>query len=127
MMSDLGLLDIDARANDLVFLVLPPYESPRERFWMHRAQERLQDDRAMQEWERDFRECFLAGGGSRSSCYRYLRYCREQRRVTVELYRTQVENGSYFACSASGGAFLCVRGVKPGAKGRPKPLSTPGS
>ncbi|MBN1425198.1 methyltransferase domain-containing protein [Candidatus Fermentibacteria bacterium] len=113
MMADLGLVDIDARANDLVFLVLPPYKSSRERFWIHRAQERLQDDRAMQEWERDFKECFLAGGGSRSACDRYLRHCREQRGVTAELHRTQVEDGSYFACSALGGAFFCVRGVKP--------------
>jgi SAM-dependent methyltransferase len=115
MMADLGLIGIDARSNDLVFLVQPPYETEQQQFHMARARERLESDEELADWEREFKECYAAGGGSQSSCNRYLEYAREQREKIAKLYRNQVEDGSYFACGARCSSFFCVKGIKPEA------------
>lgn len=115
MMANLDLIGIDARSNDLVYLVQPPYETDQQRFHLSRAMERLEDEEELIAWEREFKECYVAGWGSRSSCYRYLKYSRKQRDKVARLYRNQAESGSYFACGVRSSAFFCVKGIKPEA------------
>jgi SAM-dependent methyltransferase len=62
MMHKLGLVDIDARMNEKVPLLVPPYGTPEQR---HTRDLILDSIRRRDEWKEDGLADYLAGGGNR--------------------------------------------------------------
>ncbi len=120
MMSDAGLVGIDARHNDHASFLQPPYETESQRFALENLKDYLDKDEAEQEEEgrksRDeWKECFLAGGGSISTYHRLRRFWKNRRQATMPVLRQQVEEGEFWS-GMHGSHFYCVTGRKPHAK-----------
>ncbi len=111
MMADLGLARIDIRANDKVHFLLPPYESPRQKFELEKMKERVNEEEIPRDEGQEYKEYFLAGGGSLSAYYRYWKRVREMRSRNWETAREQIANGTLFSTGSS--SFFCIRGFKP--------------
>lgn len=110
MMKEMGLTDIDARNNDHVNLVQPPYEGSLQQHRIEMTKLYLGLDR--DEEEREFwwgrrREEFLAGGGEPGEFQRY-RGIQEKNRLVCE---QQIHDGEYFQCSAA--HLYVIKGRKP--------------
>ncbi|MBN2586373.1 MAG: methyltransferase domain-containing protein [Candidatus Fermentibacteraceae bacterium] len=116
MMSDLGLRNVDVIHNDMPRFMNPPYETEFQRFMMDELRERLEKDeegekgrRAVQ--EKEWKECYLAGGGSLTSFYRSRRESRRHWEELKPILREQTRNGTYFN-GLAGSHFYCVFGFR---------------
>jgi hypothetical protein len=111
MMKNLGLTGIDARNNDKVTVIQPPYEGPLQRHGLEMTKHFLGLDRNRKErayWRSRQKEEFLAGGGDPEEFRRIWRLYSRTRRTC----RRQVEKGKFFSCGA--GLFYVIKGKKPG-------------
>lgn len=117
MMSEAGLVRIDARPNDKAYFLQPPYETEEQRYRLGKALEALDEaeNRDGTEEERRWREwgeCFLAGGGSRSALYRMRIRAKSLREERIPRVREQIESGTMFHGQPAG-CFFCVTGFVP--------------
>lgn len=107
MMKGLGLVDIDVRNNDLVYFLQPPYDSPRQQYYIKMLRKRLGHKKDSKIWWKQAEEEFLAGGGKQKEFTRYKRLVNKH----APLYKTQVKKGEYYRCTP--GYFLVTIGRKP--------------
>lgn len=107
LMSGLGLIDIDIRNNDVVFLLEPPYDNPVQQHRYSSMKKHVVSDNARQHELDTLRKEFIAGGGEPADFERYIQICD---RVLVTL-REQTDQGKFFTC---GGYFYYIcKGRKP--------------
>ncbi|MDH4157746.1 MAG: methyltransferase domain-containing protein [candidate division Zixibacteria bacterium] len=107
MMKKQGLVGIDARLNDNVFCVEPPYEDElmqrrlekQKRFWL--------DEETYKTWMATEKEEFLAAGGDPEEYAR----CEKLSEKFRPVYIKQTENGEFFSCVA--GSNYVIIGRKP--------------
>jgi SAM-dependent methyltransferase len=117
MMSDAGLVDIDARHNDAPRFLQPPYETDAQRFRLEKIleysrkneMELEEESRARMEESKDF---FLAGGGSLSTWYRMRRFMKRWGESGRPILREQAESGELWY-GMQGSHFYCVTGKVP--------------
>jgi ubiquinone/menaquinone biosynthesis C-methylase UbiE len=110
MMEKLGLTEIDARNQDQVNLLLPPYEGAVQQHRLETMKLYMGFDRDRKErayWRKRQKEEFLAGGGDLSEFKRYWRIRNRMRRICER----QIEDGKYFHCGAMN--IYVVKGRKP--------------
>ncbi len=113
MMADQGLNDIDVLFNDSPGFVHPPYESEVQKNRIEQIREHIQnkDENTSKLLWRRFRECYIAGGGSLSSFYRYRKSSEEKQKHYESIILKQLDNETY--CSGvTGSNFYCIRGFK---------------
>jgi len=107
MMNDLGLKDVEARINDRVRLLLPPYDSAYQQDYFEMTKKRFFTDSDDESSRKTAKEEFIAGGGTGSdfdSIYEMLK-------SRVKLYREQLENRTFSSCS--GYLLYIAKGRKP--------------
>ena len=114
MMADLGLINIDALYNDSSRFVHPPYETEVQKYGIEimRKSIKEKDENTKKLLRKEFRECFLAGGGSLSTFYRYIKSGEAKREQYEALILDQLENNTFYG-GISGSNFFCIRGFKP--------------
>lgn len=114
MMAEAGLVGIDARPNDLAVFVQPPYETDAQKCRIGQFIDNLKekDEAGTRRGWREFRECFLAGGGSRYAYYRYRRMMEARRDEVEQEMLKQIEEGTYSRGQTPTG-FYCVTGFVP--------------
>jgi hypothetical protein len=105
MMEKLGLVGIEARLNDKVGFLHPPYEGPQQQNSLLMIKKRVLDQSEF--WMERTREEFLAGGGSLDEFERYRKISDRIRLV----FQEQLEEGKYTVCSPS--FFYVIKGKKP--------------
>jgi SAM-dependent methyltransferase len=107
MMNKLGLIDIGIRLNDRVHYLEPPYEGSLQQHALEHVKKQWLDEERRRIWiERAKRE-FSVGGGTQEDFERY----REIMDKRMDIFRQQIEEGTYFACSS--GDFYIIKGRKP--------------
>lgn len=104
-----GLLNVDARANERVHWIAPPYRSPAERTELRNLRERLGEAPARSGWGRA-EDQMRAGGVSE----RDIRTSRREAANSRRRLRRAFERGTL--AYAGSGQFWCVWGFKPGRK-----------
>ncbi len=114
MMADLGLINIDALYNDSPRFVHPPYETEVQKYSIEKMRENIKDkdEETKKLLRRRYKECFLAGGGSLSTFYRYMKYVEARQEEWDTMVLDQLDNSSY-CHGISGSHFYCIRGFKP--------------
>jgi SAM-dependent methyltransferase len=104
-----GLREVDARANERVRWIAPPYRSPAQRTELRNLRERLKQDPWRKGWCREH-DHMLAGGVKD----RDIRSCRRGATDSRRRLRRAFERGTL--AYAWSGQFWCVWGFKPGRK-----------
>ena len=114
MMADLGLINIDALYNDSPRFTHPPYETEVQKYDIEKLRENIseKDEDLKKLLWKEYRECFLAGGGSLSTFYRYKKICEERQKELEPLILDQLKKNSFYN-GLSGSHFFCIRGFKP--------------
>lgn len=116
MMHHLGLKDIGIRANDMVGLLQPPYDSPVMRFRLDQLRRGMDEAKKRRPGSHrvnsDFRRCYFAGGGSGYLWRKFLALLRRTEKENLENLERQLDDGTLYSC---GGAcsFYCITGRKP--------------
>lgn len=107
MMSELGLIDIEARMNDRVQLLLPPYEDDAQQKLLQQVKDNWLDDDKKAYWMERGKEEFFAGGGSPQEWERCLKIVD----YVKPIYKQQLNDGEFYLC---GGMFFYIsKGRKP--------------
>jgi ubiquinone/menaquinone biosynthesis C-methylase UbiE len=104
MMHRLGLVDIEGRQNERVTLLVPPYDTPVQQ---HVKRMYVENFERREEWKEEFREDYLAGGGSREDFESF--WERWGRRGSDMI--AALERGDFIMASA--GNFYVFKGRKP--------------
>jgi len=107
MMGRLGLIDIDARLNDGVWFVEPPYSGEKQLHRLKIIKRNMLEDEHVQFWREKNREEFIAGGGTSEEYERYIQ-CLDR---IKPLFTEQIENGTFASCGSSDMYF--IKGRKP--------------
>ncbi|MCK5132147.1 MAG: methyltransferase domain-containing protein [Candidatus Sabulitectum sp.] len=112
MMYDLGLVEIDSRCNDICNFVQPPYETPVQKYRMETAKKYIEENEDDQRrHKREFKEYFLAGGGSLSSYYRSMKKADQINEEYRKMCRDNLENGTWYR-SWGASSFFCIKARK---------------
>jgi SAM-dependent methyltransferase len=114
MMTDLGLRNVDVIHNDMPYFINPPYETEFQEFRMRMILENIresedEDSREHRVRQREWKECYLAGGGSLSTYYRDRKITEERWKERKPAMMEQLEQRTYFA-GLGGSHFYCVFG-----------------
>ena len=104
MMHRAGLVDVDARMNEKVYLLVPPYDTPFQR---HLKEMYLDGLKRREEWRDEARDDYVAGGGDPEAWEKNW----DKWSGRVEGLRAALENEELFM--TVGGAFFAIRGRKP--------------
>jgi SAM-dependent methyltransferase len=104
MMEKLGLVDIEARLNDKVGFLHPPYEGPHQQNSIYMIKKRVLDQSEF--WMERTREEFLVGGGAPDE---FERYRKTSDRIRL-IFQKQLEDGVYTVCGH--GFFYVIKGRK---------------
>ncbi len=116
MMHDCGLIEIDSRCNDTCNFIQPPYETPRQKYFLKKAEESLKDrEEDKKRGKSDFKEFYIAGGGSLSSYYRHMKRISVFNEKRKKLHREQVENKSWHR-SWGASSFFCIKAKLPASR-----------
>ncbi|MBD3277041.1 MAG: methyltransferase domain-containing protein [Candidatus Aegiribacteria sp.] len=115
MMYSLGLERVDALYNDAPRFLNPPYETEEQKYQIRMMKKNNSEEEDPAEsrkaWKR-CRECFIAGGASLSTFYRYKRFMEKRMNELRDVVKQQLEKGEFFGGIPSS-SFYCVRGYKP--------------
>ena len=113
MMGERGLVDIGAVFNEQVRLIQPPYDTPSQKHAIDMLRKTIENfGKDEDRWKKEFRECYIAGGGSSSTFYRNYPRLREMGRRQLDRMISQLEEGVLTVCPGSS-SFLCITGRKP--------------
>ena len=104
MMHKLGLTDIDALINERVYLMVPPYGTPKQEHLKLRIKDGLE---RRDEWKEESRADFIAGGGAAEEFDALWARWERQGVETV----AAMERNELFATNA--GVFYVIQGRKP--------------
>ncbi|MCP4582041.1 MAG: methyltransferase domain-containing protein [candidate division Zixibacteria bacterium] len=107
MMSELGLVDIDARQNDTVWFTEPPYEGEVQQYRLKMAKRNFLDEKYYKFFRKKEREEFLAGGGDPKDFDRYVEISDRLRPIAKE----QFDKGEFYGCGSND--FYTIKGKKP--------------
>jgi hypothetical protein len=94
MLHELGFSRIEVRLRDSAALLIPPYESEREKRQLERIREIGNQPREVR--DKEIREEYLAGGGDGAEWEEIADFFDRQ----IEIGRKQIENGTFAACGA---------------------------
>ena len=114
MMADAGLVGIDCRCNDIPGFIQPPYETEAQKYWLDKMREHLEErdeEDEKRSWK-EYKECFIAGGGSLSTYYRIRKLAEHIREINTGIILDQIRSGSYYAGPRPKG-FFCFMGFVP--------------
>ncbi len=116
MMQKLGLTDIGIRANDVVGLVQPPYDTPAMIFRLDQLRRQVAETekRCKKRFniDREFRKLFFAGGGTEHVWRKYAAMIRRHTIEQNDAMKKQLEDGAIYTCGGSC-SFYCITGKKP--------------
>ncbi len=115
MMLDAGLVNIDSRCNDVSNFVQPPYETAKQKYQIEMAKEFFESDYTevnKKRGDKEFKDFFLAGGGSLSSYYRYIKRLNIRREESEEIRKQQILEGTFYS-SRGNSSFVCFRAFLP--------------
>lgn len=116
MMQKLGLKDIGIRANDMVGLLQPPYDTPAMVFRLEQLRRGIAETekRGKKRFniDREFRKLFFAGGGTEHVWRKFTTMSRKNAMEQLETMKKQCEEGTIHTCGGSC-SFFCIRGKKP--------------
>jgi hypothetical protein len=107
MMAELGLVDIDARLNDNVWFIEPPYEGEIQQHRLKIARRNMLDDNQTKFWREKEREEFIAGGGDPEEYDR----CAAIGDRYKPIAREQFDKGTYFGFASHD--MYIIKGYKP--------------
>ena len=96
MMAELGLTDIDARLDDNVWFIEPPYEGEVQQHRLKIAKRNMLEPDQIKFWQDSERADFSAGGGDPEEFERYVAIGDRYRQIAKE----QFDKGEYFACGS---------------------------
>lgn len=96
MLSELGVIEIEARVKETVSLLEPPYESERQQEAIKNMRDIWMSEDSFNARIEESREEFLAGGGDPAEFERVVEIGRKQRQVQLE----QINNNEFFICGA---------------------------
>lgn len=103
-----GLRDVDARSNERVRWLAPPYRSPAQRTLLRSTRERVRDFKPGEYTDQSWLDQVRAGGAGETA----IRRCRRGSRRDRERWARAVRAGTL--AFAYAGQFWCVWGFKPG-------------
>lgn len=106
LMHRAGLVGVEARQNEKVWMLVPPYDTPNQQHWKRMIGESFE---RREEWREEIREDYLAGGGEAETFDRYWEKWGERGREMV----AAAERGELYATGT--GNFYIVKGRKPAA------------
>lgn len=107
LMKEAGLANIDARINDKVDILEPPYDTPSQRYRLKMLRKHVTDDKKERQfWLRLAKKFYLAGGGNANDIKRLIKITKRRRKILKE----QIQNHIYFSCT--GGCIYVVKGIK---------------
>ena len=107
MLTQLGMKEIDARQNDNVRMLEPPYESEKQQHQYQMELKSLTDAEVRALRLKEGRELFLAGGGTQEE---YKRLLRLTRRIRAVVKRQFIEKKYYGLMAPS---FFIIKARKP--------------
>jgi ubiquinone/menaquinone biosynthesis C-methylase UbiE len=108
LMKEVGLADIAARLNDMVFILEPPYKSPVQKYLLSMVNRDLRSQRKERKFWLDLeRRQYLAGGGNMRDFNRLKKFADKRRDIS----KKQIKRRVYFYCYS--GIFYVVKGEKP--------------
>jgi len=107
MMNELGLTNIDARINDGVWFIEPPYEGQLQQHRLKIAKRIMLDEKEYKFWEKRTKEEFLAGEGDPKDYDRYIAIGDRLRPIIKE----QFDKGGFFSCGSND--LYIIKGTKP--------------
>ena len=96
MMAEVGLTDIDARLDENVWFIEPPYEGEVQQHRLKIAKRNMLEPEQIKFWQEREREDFLAGGGDPEEFERSVAIGDRYRQIAKE----QFEKGEYFGCGS---------------------------
>ncbi len=107
LMKEAGLINIDARMNDKVDILEPPYDTPKQQYRLRMIRKRVTGNKKERQfWLKLEKKFYFAGGGNTHDYKRFIRISDKRRRIL----KKQVINHQYFSCT--GGCFYVVKGIK---------------
>lgn len=108
LMKKTGFKHLDARQNDMVYILESPYDSQAQQsqFKMLRNQV-VGKKKSRKSWIEEEKKLYLAGGGKIRKFNRIVRIYNNQ----LAVMKRQVKNREYFRCLA--GSFYIAKGTKP--------------
>ncbi len=116
MMQKLGLKDIGIRANDMVGLLQPPYDTPTMVFRLEQLRRQVSETekhcKKRFNIDREFRKLFFAGGGTEHVWRKFTAMNRKNTRARLDAMKRQCEEGTIHTCGGSC-SFYCITGKKP--------------
>ena len=107
MMHKLGISDVDARINDGVWFLDPPYDSPIQQHRLKIAKRNMLDKKHYEFFQKKDREEFLAGGGEPDE-FDHFDAIGTRLRPTI---KRQFEKGEFYSCGSND--LYIIKGKKP--------------
>ena len=107
LMHELGLIDVDVRINDKVYLLIPPYKNEIQQTYVKRIKRWAKDKEMLKTFKKEIKRYFLAGGGNPEDLKRFI----EMGEHYMKVYREQLKEGTYNQCEAS--SIYITKGRKP--------------
>lgn len=115
MLADHGLCRVDVVHNDMPHFINPPYETGFQKYRLEKMMESIEEaddeDETQKVRDREWKECYLAGGGSLSTFYRNRKTSKESWEKRRPILKKQLEEGTFFA-GLAGSHFYCVFGFR---------------
>ena len=116
MMREQGLHHIDIRCNDMVSLLLPPYDTPSSRSRLEQIGKAIEEQEKRGNrgfrMDREFRAFYFAGGGTEYTWRKFLAMIRETSARDFSEKKRQFEEGTLHICPGTC-SFFCITGRKP--------------
>jgi ubiquinone/menaquinone biosynthesis C-methylase UbiE len=111
MMKESGLIHVDARINDKVNILEPPYEGPMQQHQLKMVKRNLRNTKKERKfWLNHEKQQFLAGGGNLKDFNRVMRLSDKHKSIM----KKQLKNHKYFHCFS--GLSYVIKGTKPNKK-----------
>ncbi len=107
MMSELALIDIDARINDEVWFIEPPYKGEKQQYRFKMLKRNMLDDKHTKFFKEQERKEFIAGGGVVKEFEKYYKIVDKLK----PKIKKQFKEGKLFSCGSHD--FYIIKGRKP--------------
>ncbi len=112
-LKEAGFKCIDAKMSSQPFFMIPPYETPKQKYdisWWKKSVRISEKPNEKKRVSAEFKKTFFAGGGTQSDYNKYLILLKKYR-ARKKAYIRQLNNGTYYLFSAK--QFFAIKGCKP--------------